>query len=155
MRKPKAAFNARKQAEGRRIAQAAYPVRCCVICGLANPAWPGLVHLAHLNHRAGDNRPDNLAFFCSTHHQMFDARLYPKNAIKLMRAWWQKTKGKPSHKARMKDAGVKAHATRRRNAEAQRIAAEEKQRMAIRSAAARKAWATRRAMATAPKRLQK
>ena len=60
---------------------------------------------------------------------MFDVGLYPLKAIRLMRARWQETKGEACHKARMKDAGVKAALTRRR------------------SAAARKAWATRRALA--------
>ncbi len=39
---------------------------------------------------------------------MYDAGLYPPEAIRLMRAHWQETKGKPNHKARMKDAGAKA-----------------------------------------------
>lgn len=60
---------------------------------------------------------------------MYDAGLYPVEAIRLLQAHWQITEGKPNHKARMKDAGVKAALTRKRRA------------------AARKAVATRRANA--------
>ena len=58
---------------------------------------------------------------------MYDAGLYPIEAIRLLRAHWQATQGKPDHKPRMKDAGAKAALVRRR------------------SNAARKAVATRRA----------
>jgi len=64
--------------------------------------------VAHLDQNAGNNDPDNLAFMCQTHHWMFDAGLYPIEAIKLLRSHWQSTGGVPSHKARMKDAGAKA-----------------------------------------------
>ena len=83
--------------------------------------------VAHLDHAAGHNDPDNLAYLCQTHHWMYDAGLYPIEAIKLMRLHWQTTEGVASHAARMKDAGPKAAATRKRRA------------------AAKKAWATRRA----------
>jgi len=117
----------RKQGEARRVATAAYSVRCCVVCGLQIPTC---MTVAHLDHRSGNNDPDNLAFMCQTHHWMYDCGFYPLEAIKLLRAHWQVTKGVPSHKARMKDAGVKAANTRKL------------------SANARKAWATRRAKAT-------
>jgi len=113
----------RKQSEARRVAIAAYPVRCCVVCGLQIPTC---MTIAHLDHNAGHNAADNLAFMCQTHHWMYDAGLYPIEAIRLLRAHWQETKGAPSHKARMKDAGAKAARTRKL------------------SASARKAWATRR-----------
>jgi hypothetical protein len=79
-----------------------------------------------LDQRPENNDPDNLAFLCQTHHTMYDVGLYPIEAIKLLRVHWQQTAGVHSHKARMKDAGAKAAATRKR------------------SAAARRAWATRR-----------
>jgi predicted restriction endonuclease len=85
------------------------------------------LNIAHLDHRAGNNDAGNLAYLCATHHWMFDAGLYPIEAIKLLRAHWQQTKGTPTHAARMKDAGAKAAATRKRNS------------------SARKAWVTRRA----------
>ena len=113
----------RNQGEARKVATAAYPVRCCVVCGIQIGTC---LTVAHLDHDAGNNAQDNLAFMCQTHHWMYDAALYPVEAIKLLRAHWQQTGGVPSHKARMKDAGVKA-------ARARKL-----------SAAARKAWATRR-----------
>jgi predicted restriction endonuclease len=116
----------RKQGVARRVANAAYPFRCCVVCGLQIPTC---MTIAHLDHNAGHNEPDNLAFMCQTHHWMYDAGLYPIEAIRLLRAHWQTTKGEASHKARMKDAGVKA-------ARARKL-----------SARARKAWITRRAPA--------
>ncbi len=58
---------------------------------------------------------------------MYDAGLYPVEAIRLLQAHWQNTEGKPDHAARMKDAGKNAALTRKRRA------------------AARKAVATRRA----------
>ncbi|MFC0210578.1 HNH endonuclease signature motif containing protein [Chelativorans intermedius] len=116
----------RNQTEARRVANAAYESRCCVVCGLQVPTC---LTIAHLDQDAGNNDPDNLAFLCQTHHWMYDAGLYPIEAIKLLRAHWQATKGVPSHKARMKDAGVKAAVARKRRA------------------AARKAWVTRRSSA--------
>jgi hypothetical protein len=116
--------DARRSSEARRVAIAAYPFRCCVVCRLQMKTC---LNVAHLDHHAGNNDPDNLAFLCQTHHWMFDAGLYPIKAIKLMRAHWQATKGVPSHQARMKAAGAKAAATRKR------------------SASARRAWKTRRA----------
>jgi uncharacterized DUF497 family protein len=116
-------FLARRQGEARKIAAEYYPFRCCVICGLQLAAS---LTVAHLDHKPGNNDPDNLAYLCGTHHWMYDAGLYCIEAIKLLRAHWQKTGGKPNHKSRMKDAGVKAALSRKR------------------SAAARKAWQTRR-----------
>lgn len=119
----------RNQGEARRAAVAAYPYRCCVLCGLQI-----CLQIAHLDQNAGHNEPDNLAYFCPTHHGMFDSGLYPVVAIKLLREHWQVTKGKLDHSARMKDAGKKAGATRTRNLKAAR-----------RNAGALKAVATRRA----------
>ena len=114
----------RRQSEAYRVAREAYPFRCCVVCGLQTLTC---MTVAHLDHAAGHNDPDHLAYLCQTHHWMYDAGLYPVEAIKLMRAHWQVTKGVASHSARMKDAGPRAAATRKRRA------------------AARKAWETRRA----------
>ena len=119
----------RDQGKARRVASDAYPFRCCAVCGLQMATC---LQLAHLDHNAGNNAAENLARLCPTHHWMYDAGLYPVEAIKLMQAHWQLTLGKPDHKARMKDAGVKAAVTRKRRA------------------AARKAVATRRAKSVAP-----
>jgi len=91
----------RRQGEARRIAFEAYPFRCCVICGQQMEA--SLV-VAHLDHHAGNNDPDNLTYLCGTHHWMYDCGLYPIDAVKLLRAHRQRTLGKPGHKPRMKDA---------------------------------------------------
>jgi hypothetical protein len=54
---------------------------------------PTCLTVAHLDHKAGRNDPDNLAWLCWTHHWMFDADFYPIEAIRLMRQRWQDTKG--------------------------------------------------------------
>ncbi len=114
----------RKQGEARKITAENYPFRCCVICGLQILTC---LTVAHLDHQPRNNDPDNLAWLCWTHHWMFDCDFYPVEAVKLLRARWQVTQGKPSHAGRMKSAGAKAAATRKR------------------SARAKKAWITRRA----------
>ena len=118
----------RNQATARRVAGAAYPFEGCVVCGLQLKTC---LQVAHLDHDAGNNAADNLARLCPTHHWMYDAGLYPPEAIRLLRAHWQVTQGNPDHKPRMKDAGARAAVTRKR------------------SAAARKAVVTRKANATA------
>jgi len=109
----------RNQSEARRIAMKAYRFRCCVICGLEIPTC---LTVAHLDQNSSNNAPENLAWLCWTHHWMHDAGLYPRAAIELLREHWQITEGKPSHSARMKDAGKKAAATRRRRASARKAA---------------------------------
>lgn len=113
----------RASGQAKKAAQERYPFRGCVICGVQLDAS---LTIAHLDHRSGNNDPDNLAYLCWTHHRMFDAGLYPLNGIKLLRAHWQSTMGKPNYKAVMKDAGAKAAITR------------------VRSRSAKKAWITRR-----------
>jgi predicted restriction endonuclease len=127
----------RNQAEARRVANEHYPFKCCAVCGLQIATC---LTIAHLDHDAGNNSPDNLARLCQTHHWMYDAGLYPVEAIRLLQAHWQTVRGEASHKARMeashkarmKDAGAKAALTRKRNA------------------AARKAVETRRLRARSP-----
>lgn len=117
----------RNQIVAHRTAAEHYPYRCCVVCGLMGETG---IDVAHLDQNAGNNAADNLAYLCKTHHWMLDAGFYPVEAIKLMRAHWQATKGVASHAARMKDAGRKAALTRKR------------------SATASKAWVTRRSSTT-------
>lgn len=107
----------RKQGEARRVAAAAYEFRGCVVCGLTLQSG---IMIARLDQNGGNNDPDNLAYLCGTHHWMYDAGLYPVEAIKLLRAHWQKTGGKPDHKPRMKTAGVDAARTRKRRAAARK-----------------------------------
>jgi hypothetical protein len=76
--------------------------------------------VAHLDLQAGNNDPDNIAYLCGTHHWMYDAGVYPLEAIKLLRAHWQKTEGKPDHKPRLKDTGAKAARPRTRSASARK-----------------------------------
>lgn len=113
----------RNSSEARRIATATYSFRCCAVCGLQILTC---LNIAHLDQNAGNNDPDNLVFLCQTHHWMLDAKLYESQTVKLLRDYWQKTKGVPCHKARMKDAG--------------KLAARKRQHRA----AGRKAWVTRR-----------
>jgi len=54
---------------------------------------------------------------------MYDAGLYPLEAIRLLQDHWQTTRGKPCHKARMKDAGVKAALARKRREAARKAVA--------------------------------
>src|SRR3954447_178085 len=69
----------RKQGEARRIAGGYCPLRCGLVCGLQLPA---ALTVAHLDQKPGNNDPDNLAYLCGTHHWMYDAGLYPIDAIK-------------------------------------------------------------------------
>ena len=96
----------RNQAEAKRIAKLAYPYPGCCLCGQT----VGL-NLAHLDHRAENNHPDNLAWLCRHHRWMFDIGLFSVKALKLQRPHWQTTKGVQTN-AFMKDAGKKAAATR-------------------------------------------
>ena len=53
---------------------------------------------------------------------MYDAGLYPLEAIRLLQAHWRTIRGEPDHKARMKDAGAKAALSRKRSAAARKAA---------------------------------
>jgi len=53
---------------------------------------------------------------------MYDAGLYPVEAIRLLQAHWQTIEGVPDHKGRMKDAGAKAAITRKRRAAGRKAA---------------------------------
>jgi hypothetical protein len=111
---------ARKQAEARRVADKEIPFKCCAVCGLQIEAS---LQIAHLDHNAGNNRPDNLARLCPTHHGMYDADLYLADTIRLLQSRWQETEGKPNHKGRMKNAGAKAALTRKRTVSAKKAVA--------------------------------
>ena len=112
------AVGKRDQAGAYKVAGEAYPFRCCVVCGLQIPTC---LTVAHLDHDAGNNDPDNLAWLCWTHHWMFDADFYPLEAIRSMRRRWQKTKGVP-RRMPMIGAGLKAAITRKRSEIAKRAA---------------------------------
>lgn len=110
----------RNQAAARRVLNEHCPFKCCAVCSLQIATC---LTVAHLDHNAANNAPDNLARLCQTHHWMYDAGLYPVAAIKLLQVHWQATKGVPDHKRRMKDAGAKAALTRKRRAAARKASA--------------------------------
>lgn len=113
----------RRQGEARRVLKASCPFVCCAICGLQVATC---MTVAHLDHNPGNNRAENLAWLCQTHHWMYDCGLYPREAIALLQAHWQQTQGKPDHRGRMKDAGAKAARTRRLRAAARKAVATRK-----------------------------
>ena len=113
----------RNQPEARHVPNEHYPFKCCAVCGLQLATC---LTVAHLDHDASNNTPDNLARLCQTQHWMYDAGLYPIEAIRLLQAHWQTIRGVPSHKARMKDAGAKAALTRKRRAAAEKAVATRK-----------------------------
>jgi hypothetical protein len=81
------------------------------------------VTVAHLDHDGANDAPDNLAWLCWSHHRMYDGGLYPREAIGLLQAHWQRTRGAVDFKACLKAAGTseaarKAAATRKARASA-------------------------------------
>ena len=115
----------RNQVEARRVLNEHCPLRCCAACGLQLATC---LTIAHLDHDAGNNMPDNLAHLRQTHHWMYASGFYPVEAIRLLQAHWQIVRGVPSHAARMKDAGSKAALTRERSAAARKAVATRKLR---------------------------
>ena len=111
----------RKQGEARRSLADAFPFACCGFCGQHEQTCP--LEIAHLDHKAANNRLENLARLCPTHHRHYDAGLLLAEVILLQQDHWQVTKGKQNHKARMRDAGVRARDTRKANEEARAYAA--------------------------------
>jgi len=109
----------RNQTKAKRVLNTAYPFHCCAVCGLQIATC---LQIAHLDQDPGNNVPDNLARLCPTHHWMYDAGLYPVEAIRLLQAHWQTTKDVADHKARMKDAGRKAASKRKHRAAGRKAA---------------------------------
>src|SRR5258706_8026318 len=99
----------RNQAEARRVARHHYSYPGCCLCGQTVGE-----QIAHLDQNPANNHPDNLARLCHHHHWMFDIGLFSLDAIKLQRAHWEATKGKPTN-AFMKDPGRNARPTRAKN----------------------------------------
>jgi len=115
---------ARNQAQARRVLDATDPFPCCAVCGLQIATC---LQVAHLDQEiASNNAPDNLARLCLRHHWMYDAGLYPVEAIRLLQAHWKawyKKGGIPDHSARMKNAGPKAARKRKHRAAARKAVA--------------------------------
>lgn len=55
--------------------------RCCICFGLHNDAEPKPGQLAHLNHDASNNDPDNIAYLCLPHHDQYDGKTSQSAAI--------------------------------------------------------------------------
>lgn len=104
----------------------------CVYCGFG---IQGVLEVAHLDQKRRNNAIENLALLCPTCHKMPDIKLIPTEVIVHMRD----TERKAIWTDRMKDAGKKAAATRKKNAQAA---------AAKRTTAAKKAWATRKTTAS-------
>ena len=111
----------RKQGEARRILADAFPFACCGFCGQHELTCP--LEIAHLDHNAANNHPENLARLCPTHYRQYDAGLLLSQVILLQQVHWKATRGKQNHKARMKNAGVLARDTRKANEAARVFAA--------------------------------
>ena len=127
----------RHQGDARRALKAAFPYECCTVCGAGAP-MP--LEIAHLDHDAGNNTADNLAWFCPTHHRMYDGGLYQREAMCVQRDLWQKTQGKLDFRACHKGAQKRAWETMRGRPEL----------AAVRSASAKRAWQTRRTTRALP-----
>ena len=110
----------RAQHRARQVIDQVFSFKCCAVCGLQLKTC---LQIAHLDHNAANNAPDNLARLCGTHHWMYDCGLYPIEAIRLLQAHWQSNLDQPDHKPRMKDAGAKAALARKRRAAAGRAVA--------------------------------
>jgi hypothetical protein len=111
----------RRQSEARRVLADAFPFACCGFCGQHELTCP--LDIAHLDHNAANNRLENLARLCPTHHRQYDADLLLPQVILLQQDHWQETQGKQNHKARMKNAGILARDTRKANEAARVFAA--------------------------------
>lgn len=124
-------MTASKKNSYRDLAFSACPENRCVYCGFG---VRDVLEVAHLDQDRSNNSIENLAVLCPNCHKMHDLDLIPTDVILRMREHEKVT----NWKARMKDAGAKAGATRKANTETKR-----------RSAIANKAVATRKAKAEA------
>jgi len=102
----------------RQLALDNYPP-ICAHCGFGVPE---VLEVAHLDGDRSNNAVENLAILCPNCHKMHDIGLIPTDVVISMRDREREV----DWSIRMKDAGQKAAATRKRKA------------------AARKAWETRR-----------
>ena len=82
----------RSRAEARRVAEANFTVRCCVICGLTGPS---ALDVQHLDFSSDNNEPGNLAYLCRTHVAMYEAGLYTREIVETLREMWQRTRARP------------------------------------------------------------
>lgn len=110
----------RKEIDGNQI-------NVCVVCGFGIPS---VLEVAHLDQNRANSNLDNLAVLCPNCHKMHDIGLIPTEVVKKLRDEHRKE----NWGLRVKDAGIKAAATRKASAATK-----------VKSAAGKKAWATRAA----------
>ena len=109
----------------------------CAYCGFGIPE---ILEVAHINGNRKDNEIRNLVILCPTCHKMLDVDLISSKTIIEARD----QKRTVDWSKRMKDAGVKAAATRKRRAKAKISPGKKAALTRKRRAAAKKAAATRR-----------
>ena len=80
-------------------------INVCVVCGFGIPS---VLEVAHLDQDRANNDLGNLAVLCPNCHKMHDIGLIPTDAVRKMRDEYLKE----NWGLRVKDAGVKAAATR-------------------------------------------
>lgn len=102
-------------------------INVCVVCGFGIPS---VLEVAHLDQKRANSNLDNLAVLCPNCHKMHDIGLLPTEVVKKLRDEHRKE----NWGLRVKDAGIKAAATRKASAATK-----------AKSAAGKKAWATRAA----------
>jgi hypothetical protein len=90
----------------RQLAFATYPQHCAN----CNFGVKEVLEVAHLEHSRSNNDPVNLAILCPNCHKMHDLGLIPSEVIVIMRAHPLTV----SRAKRMKDAGAKAAASRKK-----------------------------------------
>jgi len=102
-------------------------INVCVVCGFGIPS---VLEVAHLDQDRSNSDLGNLAVLCPNCHKMHDIGLIPTEVVKNLRDEHRKE----NWGLRVKDAGIKAAATRKASAVTK-----------TKSAAGKKAWATRAA----------
>lgn len=100
-------------------------INVCVVCGFGIPS---VLEVAHLDQDRSNSDLENLAVLCPNCHKMHDIGLFPTEIVKKLRDEHRKE----NWGLRVKDAGIKAAATRKASAAAK-----------AKSAAGKKAWASR------------
>jgi hypothetical protein len=101
----------RRQSIATRRCRRSYPFEVCSVCGTQYA-----LDAAHLDGKPANNDPANLAWLCKSHHWLFDHHGLPVVAIKILRDWWQGTRGEPGAERRrvLADRARRANATTRK-----------------------------------------
>jgi hypothetical protein len=80
----------RRKGNAERRCRKAYPFEACSICGS-----PHVLDAAHLDGDSANDDPANLAWLCKSHHWLVDHNGMPREAVIILRDWWQRTQGEP------------------------------------------------------------